>query len=47
MITSIISWRNDQSKMGLKTVGMRPKSDIKVDGSVGEAFTSLELDFTK
>ena len=34
-------------KMGLKTMGRRPKFDIKVDGSVGESFTSLELGFTK
>ena len=32
--------------MGLKIVGRRPKSAIKMDGSVGEYFTSLELDFT-
>ena len=34
-------------KMGLKTMGRRPKYDIKMDGSVGEAFTSLELNFTQ
>ena len=26
----------------LKTMGRRPKSDINMDGSIGEDFTSLE-----
>ena len=39
--------RIDQSKFSLKTMGRRPKSDINMDGSVGEAFASLELDFTE
>ena len=34
-------------KMGLKTMRRRPKSNIKMDGSVGEAFISLELNFTE
>ena len=34
-------------KMGLKTVGRRPNSDINMDGSIGEAFISLDLDLTK
>ena len=33
----------DHSKFALKTMGRRPKYDIKMDVSVGEAFTSLEI----
>ena len=33
--------------MELKIVGKRPKYDIKMDGIVGEDFTSLDLDVTE
>ena len=39
---SINSWNIDHSKFALKTMGRRPKSDINMDGSIGEDFTSLE-----
>ena len=38
---------NYHSRIGLYTVGMRPRSDIKMVGSVSEDSTSLELDFTE
>ena len=34
---------SDQSTRGLKTMGRRPKYDYRLDGSVGEAWDSLEL----
>ena len=34
-------------QMELKTVGRRPRSDIRMDDSVSESYTSLEIDFTE